>query len=350
MNKTYAIVGSAKPVADPDLQYLDLNNALKNLGFKESEVVDCDYLIFVNYNKEVLRRFKKLKKIGTKLVLIRLEPIAVLPIQYKKKIEELFDLIISPGRKIATNHKTEFIRWPYKYNFNPSKPNIERIQVEDIVNQSVRDEFFEYKQWALRDSALVLIAANKVSPTKNSNYRIRRQIAQSMDRSELNVYGALWNDTKLHLLTHRIRIFLFALRTGYIPNILEIYGRFFSRYSNFISEPSNKHEVNRKYKFSLVIENSNSYCSEKLFDAMINGSIPIYIGPKNCEINLPDNLYLSCGGSVSEIQNLITSLSQRQCSDMLNSMKVFLQSHDFLIGWQSEEIYRKIAQKIRELG
>jgi len=83
---------------------------------------------------------------------------------------------------------------------------------------------------------------------------------------------------------------------------------------------------------------------------MINGSIPIYIGPKNCEINLPDNLYLSCGGSVSEIQNLITSLSQRQCSDMLNSMKVFLQSHDFLIGWQSEEIYRKIAQKIRELG
>jgi hypothetical protein len=348
--KTYAIVGSAKLVANLNEQYSDLNNALKNLEFKDSEVADCDYLIFVNYNKKILRRFKKLKKTGTKLVLIRLEPIAVLPIQYTKKVEKIFDLIISPGRKIAADNKSEFIGWPYRYNFNPSKPNTERIQVENIVNQSVRDGFFEYKQWALRDNALVLIAANKVSPTKNSNYRIRRQIAQLMDKSELNVYGALWNDTKLQLLIHRIRTFLFAFRTGYIPNISEIYGRFFTRYSNFVSEPLNKHEVNRKYKFSLVIENSNYYCSEKLFDAMINGSIPIYIGPKNYEINLPDNLYLSCDGSVSEIRNLIANLSQRQCSDMLNSMKVFLQSNDFLIGWQSEEIYRKIAEKIKELG
>ena len=66
MIKTYAIVGSAKLVANLNEQYSDLNNALKNLEFKDSEVADCDYLIFVNYNKKILRRFKKLKKIGTK--------------------------------------------------------------------------------------------------------------------------------------------------------------------------------------------------------------------------------------------------------------------------------------------
>ena len=349
MHKTYAIVGSAKPLADVKLQYLELNNALKDLGFKESEVLDSDYLIFVNYNKKVLQKFKNIAKIDTKLILIRLEPLAVLPIQYTKKIEEEFDLIISPGMKVTHAQKSEFIEWPYRYNFNPSKPNIEKIDVRSIVNQAVRDGIFDFKQWALRDNALVLIAANKVSPTSSSNYRIRRRIARSMNKSELNVYGALWSDTKLQLLSHRIRIFLFALRTGYIPNIFEIYGNFFTKYKNFISEPINKHDVNKKYKFSLVIENSDLYCSEKLFDAMINGSIPIYIGPKNSELNLPDNLYLSCNGSVLEIQNLMTSLSQNECDGMLNSMKVFLQSKDFLIGWQSENVYQKIAKKIKDL-
>ena len=350
MHKTYAIVGSAKPLADVNLQYLELNHALKDLGFRESEALDSDYLIFVNYNKKVLKKFKKLGKIGTKLILIRLEPMAVLPIQYTKKVEEVFDLIISPGRKITPTQNLEFIGWPYRFNFNPSKPNIEKIGVESIVNQSVHDGLFDYNQWALRDNALVLIAANKVSPTSNSNYRIRRRIARSMNKSELNVYGDLWNDTKLQLIAHRVRIFLFALRTGYIPNILEVYGSFFTKYPNFIGKPFNKHDINKKYKYSLVIENSTNYCSEKLFDAMINGSIPIYIGPKNNEINLPDNLYLSCNGSISEIKNLLASLTQDQCDGMLNSMKVFLQSDDFLIGWQSEEIYRKIAEKIKVLN
>jgi hypothetical protein len=349
MHKTYAIVGSAKPLTDGKLQYSELNNALNNLGFRESKALDSDYLIFVNYNKKVFKKFKKLGKIGTKLILIRLEPIAVLPIQYTKKVEGVFDLIISPGRKITTTQYREFIGWPYRFNFNPSKPNLEKIEIESVVNQSVRDGLFDYEQWAFRDNALVLIAANKVSPTSNSNYRIRRRIARSMNKSELNVYGDLWNDTKRQLISHRVRIFLFAIRTGYVPNILEVYGSFFTKYSNFIGKPFNKHDVNKKYKYSLVIENSDDYCSEKLFDAMINGSIPIYIGPKNNEINLPDNLYLSCNGSISDIKNLLASLTQDQCDGMLNSMKVFLQSDNFLIGWQSEEIYRKIAEKIKGL-
>ncbi len=349
MSKKYAIVGSAKQLVGGELQYTELNFALKNLGFRKSKIFDCDYLIFVNYQKSVLKKFKKFGKDGAKLVLIRLEPEAVLPVQYTKKVENAFDLIISPGRRIAPGLESEFIGWPYRFNFNPSKPNIETISVKSIVDKSVRDGLFSYKQWALRDNALVLIAANKVSPTSNSNYRIRRKVAQSLDKSELHVYGSLWNDTILKLISHRIRIFLFALRTGYIPNVFEIYGRLFARYSNFISEPLNKHDINRKYKFSLIIENSNSYCSEKLFDAIINGSIPIYVGPKNYEINLPENLYFSCNGSISELRSLMANLSYRQCADMLNSMKLFLQSDDFLISLQNDEIYRQIAKKIRDL-
>ena len=48
MHKTYAIVGSAKPLTDGKLQYSELNNALNNLGFRESKALDSDYLIFVN--------------------------------------------------------------------------------------------------------------------------------------------------------------------------------------------------------------------------------------------------------------------------------------------------------------
>ena len=106
--------------------------------------------------------------------------------------------------------------------------------------------------------------------------------------------------------------------------------------------------VIQKYKYSLVIENSNDYCSEKLFDAIINGSIPIYIGPKNTEIFLPGNLYYSCTGSVDEIRKILNSVGEKDINDMLGSMKDFLQSKNFTENWSSEKVYGKIAQTINK--
>jgi hypothetical protein len=167
-----------------------------------------------------------------------------------------------------------------------------------------------------------------------------------MSPQEIDVYGGLWNSSLRNRVFHRLAVGLYSIRIGYFPNLIALYGSLFSKYGNYIGEPENKHIIIQKYKYSLVIENSSDYCSEKLFDAILNGSIPIYIGPKNNEISLPNNLYYSCDGSVDVIRKILNSHQEKTINGMLNSMKSFLQSDNFKKDWSSEGVYKGIAQKI----
>lgn len=344
MKRTFSVVGSAKQLSVRQSQYVELKTALNALGLMESKTLESDLVVFVNYNRKLLR---KVKNHNSKLVLIRLEPKAVLPIQYKKRIEDKFDLIITPGGQVDSESK--FIGWPYKYDLNPSKPDAHFTSLKSVIKKAVDEGLFEIEQWNAKKNAVVLIAANKVSPTSKSNYGIRRHLAKNLSPQFLYLYGPLWQASMINLIVHRFRVMFYSIRTGYMPNIKEIYGNLFAKYSNFVSEPEDKHKVIREFKYSLVIENSSDYCSEKIFDAMINGSIPIYIGPKIAEKYLPSNLYLWCGGSAQELTELVEAFTEKDSADMLKSMSDYLLSDEFSENWQSDKVYEKICQRIKDL-
>ena len=348
MSRTYRIVGSEMRLKNTEVLFLDLKIALDSLGLVESQASSCDFLIFVNYERKAWYEFKKSKNDKTRLILIRFEPVAVLPIQYTKKIENRFNFIVTPGGRVNAGSSTKFIGWPYKYDLNPSRPQPRALDIKDVIQDAISSNLFEYDHWKFRRNKLVLIAANKVSPTSNSNYGLRRKLAKSLTVDELHVYGALWAASFKVKLCHRLRVMAYAIRTGYFPNMREIYGNLFAKYTNIIDEPSNKHEITKAYKYSLVIENSSEYCSEKLFDAMLSGSIPIYIGAKNYEINLPEDLYLDCNGSVQDIRNILGSITEFQNKEMLLRIKQFVLSNHFINTWQSEKVYEKIAVAIRD--
>ena len=48
MTFKYAVTGSAKPLIDSEKQYLDLKSELNKLGMLETNLENCDYLIFIN--------------------------------------------------------------------------------------------------------------------------------------------------------------------------------------------------------------------------------------------------------------------------------------------------------------
>lgn len=349
MKRTYAILEDNRQFKYSKSQLLELKIALDNLGLSESKTVTSDLLIFANYSKYAWNTSKKFKSSPCRFILVRFEPIAVLPIQYKKRIEKRFDLILNPGGRINVNLISSFIGWPYSFNLNPSKPEIGKYSLKGVIEKAVSDNLFDFDQWNLRKNTLVLIAANKVSPTSNSNYRIRRFLAKNLSSDELHVYGSLWMCSFRVKISHRFRVMAYAIRTGYFPNIMEIYGNLFAQYPTFQSEPMDKHEIIKNYKFSLVIENSSQYCSEKLFDAIINGSIPIYIGPKSNEINLPEELFINCSGSIHELRNLLKQITDEQCAKMLINMQQFIQSHHFVDSWQSDKVYEKIARTLKDM-
>ena len=54
------------------------------------------------------------------------------------------------------------------------------------------------------------------------------------------------------------------------------------------------HEIMRDYTFSLIIENCNAdgYVSEKIYDAFVAESIPIYFGNNNERIGISSDMYI----------------------------------------------------------
>jgi hypothetical protein len=81
---------------------------------------------------------------------------------------------------------------------------------------------------------------------------------------------------------------------------------------------------------------------------MINGTIPIYIGPKHYTINLPKNVFIWCSGSLDELQSIFDNVTESECIVMLKSIKDFLQSDAFLLNWSYKNVYQRTALHIKQ--
>lgn len=346
MIKTFAIVGSAKPTLNSSGEYIKLSKSLQHFGMVEMPIEECDSLIFINYSRKSYKRYMRLGKSLKNLVLIRLEPYGVFPLQYRSSIMKKFGLILDPGKKNRNNSSSDFIGWPYKYHLNPSTPSPHDPDLNNSINNAISNDFYNFQNWKKKQDKIVLIAANKVSPTSNSNYKLRRRIANQLSVHKLDTYGPLWDASLSSKLFHRVSVGLNALKGGYIPNLLEIYGNLHWKYPTYMGEPMDKHRIIQQYRYSLVVENSSDYCSEKLFDVVINGSIPIYVGPKNSELNLPDGMYFSCDGSLDNLNSLLNSIRDEDISAMLAVMQNFIQSENFFTDWASDKVYENIAYQI----
>ena len=149
-----------------------------------------------------------------------------------------------------------------------------------------------------------MVASNKVCPVRSANYALRRELARSLSTTDLSVYGGLWTESIGVKAFHRIAVLVAAIKQGTVPNLRQIYGNLFVSYRTAKGTIDDKHELLKQSKFSLVIENSNRTITEKIFDSLINGCIPIYVGP-NLEIcNLPPIVAYEINGSPEEIKKL----------------------------------------------
>ena len=56
MGNKYAVTGSAKPLIDSEMQYSELKKAINKIGMLETSLENCDYLIFINYDKKSYKK------------------------------------------------------------------------------------------------------------------------------------------------------------------------------------------------------------------------------------------------------------------------------------------------------
>jgi len=102
-----------------------------------------------------------------------------------------------------------------------------------------------------------------------------------------------------------------------------------------------KYEVLSRYHFSLCFENMTmtGYVTEKIFDCLYAGCIPLYFGAKNIEELIPPAAYIDCRQfeSWGQIGEHVLSMSTDEIETIKNAGRAFLESpayskyHDSLI-------------------
>lgn len=318
---------------------------LASMDFALSKDPSSRFLIMFDHNEKDMRRFIKKGGNSRDSVLVRLEPPAVFPSQYSKRVTSLYGQIFTPGQ---IDSETGYVKmgWVYRYDANPVNPVL-KIKEPCLLRQEINDDDL-YINWRNRTINLSMVAANKVSPVISDNYRIRRQIAAKMDVEDIQIYGLYWDASFLQKLRHRMAVARFALSQKFFPNLNSIYGDLHLRFNTTKGEIGDKHDILKESRFSLVIENSNTYFSEKLFDAIFDGTIPLYIGPKIEESGLPDGIGINISGDVDEIRHVVNGLSKTEVINILRKGNEFINSSNFENLWSESGVYTSMVKEIRK--
>ena len=318
----------------------------KNEKYELTAKISGDFLVAFNHNPKLYRQFLENGGKSDRAVLIRLEPDSVFPAQYKNRITRKYGLVISPGSVLPQGKNVVQVGWPYKYHLNPANPAKSDPSLIEILESEGYKDLFKMENWEARSHLLTMVAANKVSSISEANYSLRRRLAKELSENVLEVYGPLWTGPIYPKIRHRLAVFVATIKQGSWPNLLEIYGNLLRFYPTTKGSIVDKHALLQDSKFSLVIENSNSIVTEKIFDAIINGAIPIYVGPKLELVGLPSGLAIPVLGGAEEILEALAKVDFVASEKYLSSMIKFIESPLFWEHWEAEAVYRQMASEI----
>lgn len=194
--------------------------------------------------------------VGKFNVLILAEPQSVIPWQYMKSVLRRFDLVI-PISQVRANRIGSKNWAPLPYDFKVNRFS-ENSRIEKVV----------------------MINSAKFSANKNSLYALRRNVSKQL--SLLNIgyklVGDNWKMSKRKEMRERIWAVRKEISAGNFPDFHEAFSNFFYRYPEHVGRVDDKFTELSKYQYALVIENETDYLSEKLFDAISAGCVPVYIG------------------------------------------------------------------------
>ena len=203
---------------------------------------------------------------------------------------------------VASNQKT------YKFK-NYKTKNFLYGNIPDINEIKSTNELFTTEN---RKKLLCYISRNRASINPQSTYRQRHKLVRNLNQahdSKFDLYGFGWNKFAMPMDLPFIAIFLKFER---LINFL---------LTPFISKICSKGQIESKkiimknYKFCLAIEPylGTPFCvMEKIFDPMLAGCIPVYMGFSSKVLGVPKNTYIQIDRNIKADQliNILESYSE----------------------------------------
>jgi hypothetical protein len=310
--------------------------------FDLTESYDGEHLIAINHNLNKLHRFKRLNKVGF-TILIRTEPPSVYPKQYSSSVEKKYNLIITPGGDYSLQ-KTNNYLYPYFYQKEPHFYNYSNSSLNQVIKNNLDYAIYTLENWEKRRNNAVIVASNKISPLANSNYNLRRKLIKNKN---LIFYGQDWNITTLKKLKILTGLLKFSTKNLQWISILSVIG-FLKPINIKIPEILNKHDLYSDSKYVLIIENSNNFLTEKIFDALISGCIPIYIGPKLSNIGINEDLVIQTEPNIKQIYKTLNGLHLIDHSRYLKNIYDFIHSKNGIKKFDGNTVYSDVVSEIEK--
>lgn len=250
-------------------------------------------------------------------VLLRFEPKVVNPYSYIRAFSGRYDLVVDFGLR-----SKEALPWPMSTQSMAQQPSWEKPRLDKFC----------------------LINANKFSAVDGELYSLRKQLAGK--RGDLDVFGRGWGEfgplRRLNLLT---KVLVFALTAGSLPSLNAI-TTWLDRETLSQGPVTDKHATLGKYRYAVVIENEASYLSEKLFDSLVAGCIPVYVGLNPLPAEL-EKLIVRSSPDLKSISDAMDKASELERGNWIAEVKSYFSS-DLIKANGMEIVAEKVAQRIKQ--
>ena len=293
---------------------------LESIGRNTPDGGEPGVYVFVDFDNDPTEKLPK-NELRAPAVLVRQEPSVVRPQNFRPDFLKHMSMVIDVGRSpLASDCSINWPqRWDLKHLLSPKVASNERIDRFAIVN------------------------ANKMSFVVGELYSLRRIIAQKS--TDIDVWGFDWDMPWFRRVTKALEELLIPLRHGFRIKPTAIQGWFKSPLS-FKGTSEDKLSTLASYKYSLVVENSIEYMSEKLFDSLFAGAFPIYVGPNPVDFGMPEFVAIHSKPDIDSIMMAIEQARHVDLDSWRDSVLAWLKSDGVEAAWSGPFVTSQIIAKI----
>lgn len=144
-----------------------------------------------------------------------------------------------------------------------------------------------------------------------------------------NISGNKSSDNPKELYSERRRIIKFFEKN--YPEQFDLYGTGWTReeYSSYQGTPANKFDVYHNYRFALSLENTKNvkgYITEKIYDCLVAGVVPVYEGADNILDYVPQSCFVDYKqfGTIEELADFLSNMTEEEYAEYEKAIEDFL--------------------------
>lgn len=264
------------------------------LGGDKATNLPGEFYVALEHDPEKLRKISPHIPRANRMLVV-FEPKSVNPSQHTRRIRNKYGciVIISEGHRMSKDD----ILWDYGVLPTPE------IVAETISRNVARIGNREFE--------IGLINENKFSTNVDEAYTLRQRLIKKLGKTEhpIAVAGANWDKGFIWYAAKQTYAMLIQLLGGHLPRISKLrlpFSRADRRRVAFLGRVETQVGFLSRCSYSLVIENEATYVTEKLFNALLAGSVPLYIGPYLKQYDIPE--FVATNLSKPYIESIETAL------------------------------------------